>query len=114
MQNIFITGRLTEDAVAKSSIRQGIKTEFVTFSVACNEDRGDERSATFYNVTMSKTKLFEYLKKGQMVAIIGRFRFLTSEDEKKNVHYHLNVSVMDIQLLGSGKKADSNPGENNP
>ena len=114
MQNIFITGRLTEDAVAKSSIRQGIKTEFVTFSVACNEERGDERSTTFYNVTMSKTKLFEYLKKGQMVAIIGRFRILTSEDEKKNLHYHFNISVTDIQLLGSGKKSDSNSGENNP
>ncbi len=106
MQNIFITGRLTEDAVAKSSIRQGVKIEFVSFSVACNEEKGDERNTTFYNVSMSKTKLLERLKKGQMVAIIGRFRFITSDDEKKNVHYHLNVSVMDIQLLGGGKESE--------
>ena len=107
MQNIFIIGRLTEDAVAKSTTRQGVKSEFVSFKVACNEEKGDERSATFYDAIMNKTGIFEYLKKGQMVAIMGRFRFTQTKDDKGNLWPHLNISVTDIQLVGGSKKQDA-------
>lgn len=107
MQNIFIIGRLTEDAALKSSTRQGIKSEFVSFKVACNEEKGDERSATFYDAVMNKTGIFDYLKKGQMVAIAGRFRFTQTKDEKGNLWPHLNISVADIQLVGGNKKQEA-------
>ena len=107
MQNIMLIGRLTEDAVVKSTTRQGVKNEFVSFSLACNEERGDERSATFYDVTMPKTGVVDYLKKGQMVSILGRFRFNMTEDKEGKKWPHLNVSVMDIQLTGSGKKPEA-------
>lgn len=107
MQNIQLIGRLVDDAAVKSTTRQGVKNEFVAFTVACNEDRGDERSATFYDVVMNKTGVLEYLKKGQMVYILGRFRFTVSNDEQGKSYPHLNVSVMDIQLVGGGKKQES-------
>lgn len=103
MQIILITGRLTEDAALKVSVKQGVKNEFVSFSVACNEDRGDEHSATFYDVVMSKTNVLEFLKKGQQVSIVGRFRFSVTADDKGKQYPHLNVSVMQLELIG-GKK----------
>ena len=69
MQIIFITGHLTKDAVLKSTTTQGLKREFVSFSVACNEQRGDERSTTFYDVTMPKTGVLDFLKQGTKVNI---------------------------------------------
>lgn len=115
MQNIFIIGRLTEDAALKSSTRQGVKNEFVSFKVACNEEKGDERSATFYDAVMNKTGIFDYLKKGQMVAIAGRFRFTMTKDDKGNLWPHLNINVTDIQLIGGNKKQEAEqaaPAEN--
>lgn len=103
----MLTGRLTEDAVLKSTTKQGVKNEFVSFSLACNENQGDESSTTFYDVTMTKTGILEFLKKGQMVTLIGRFRFRMTEDKDGKQWPHLNVSVMDIQLVGGKKKADA-------
>lgn len=110
MQNIMLIGHLTADASVKSVIRNGVKSEFVAFTIGVNEVRGDERSSTFYDITMNKSNLVEYLKKGTKVFILGRFRFLMTNDPKTGkVYPHLNVSVLDIQLLDS-KKQD-NPGE---
>ena len=55
MQNIFLIGNLTSDAVVRSDTRQGAKSEFVSFTLACNEQRGDERTATFYDVICTRT-----------------------------------------------------------
>lgn len=103
-QIITLTGRLTDDAELRSSIRQGVKNEFVSFTLAVNESIGDEETSTFYDVTMGKSGIFDYLKKGTMVSLIGRFRFIMQEDKEKKKQYpHLNVRVMDIELVG-GKK----------
>ena len=109
MQTIQIIGRLTEDAVLKSTTKQGVKKEFVTFSVACNEQLGDQESATFYDVTMKKSNVLEYLKKGTMVGIIGKFKFTITSDDKGKTYPHLNVGVYNLQLLGgkSEKKEDN-------
>ncbi len=103
MQRITIIGRLTEDAVVKSTTRQGAKKEFVSLKVACS----DERSATFYDAIMNKTAIFNYLKKGQMVAINGLFRAIMVNDKNGNMFSRLIVSIIDIQLLDGGNGPDA-------
>lgn len=103
-----IIGRLTEDAVLKSTVRQGVKSEFVTFTVAVNEKRGDETSTTYYECTMAKTGVFDLLKQGTKVFAFGRYRFLMTTDEKTGKQYaHHNIGVMELQLLESKKKEEA-------
>jgi single-stranded DNA-binding protein len=110
MQQIFIVGNLTRDAEAKSTTRQGVKSEFVSFTVACNEQSGDSDSATFYDVTMPKTAVLDYLKKGQKVAVSGRFQFSLSKDDNGKEWPHLNVRAQSVELAGAAKqKAEDLP-----
>ena len=113
MQIIMLTGRLVKDAILKSNTVQGVKTEFVSFTLACNENRGDSTNATFYDVTMPKTGVFEYLKSGQAVSVVGRFRYSVSKDSDGKEYHHLNVSAMNVELSG-GKKKDSDSQEDLP
>ena len=106
MQIITLIGRLTKDATVRTS-NKNVKREFVSFSLACNEQKGDEKSTTFYDLTMPKTGILDYLKKGQIVSVMGRFRYEVTEDENGKQHAHLNVSVMDIELIASSKKSES-------
>ena len=106
MQIIFITGHLTKDAVLKSTTTQGIKREFVSFSVACNEQRGDERSTTYYDVTMPKTGVLDYLKQGTKVNILGRYRFTQTPDKDGKMYPHHHVYVFDLELADSKKQQE--------
>ena len=103
MQVIFLTGNLTKDAVLKSTTTQGIKREFVSFGLACNEVRGDERSTTFYDVTMTRTGVMEYLKQGTKVNIIGRYYFTMTPDKEGKLYPHHNVRVYELELADSKK-----------
>lgn len=105
MQNILLIGNITSDAVVRSDTRQGAKSEFVSFTLACNEQRGDERTATFYDVICARTGVLDYLKKGQKVAVNGRFRFAVTQDESGKSHVHLNVSAYNVELCGSAARA---------
>ncbi len=106
MQNITLVGNLTKDAELKSTIRQGDKNEFVAFTIACNEQKGNEKSTTFYEVTCAKTGVFDYLKKGQKVAVAGPFRYLITKDDSGREYHHLNVIATTVELAGNapGKK----------
>ena len=79
MQNIFLIGNITSDAVVRSDTRQGAKSEFVSFT---------------------RTGVLDYLKKGQKVAVNGRFRFAMTQDESGKSHVHLNVSAYNVELCG--------------
>ena len=107
MQFIHIQGNLTADAQLKKTVVQGKETEFVSFSVAVNEKYNGNEEATFYDCTMAKTGIFEFLKKGQKVNIAGplRFRMTTTTDKNgKQVSYpHLNVRCFQIELSGGPK-----------
>lgn len=114
MAKAIIIGRLTDDAVLKSTTTQGIKNEFLSFTVVENEGKDDKRVSTFYDCTAANSKVAEYLKKGTQVLIYGHLRFrLTEDKEKGKVYPHLNVSVMDLQLLG-GKKQEASKEEDLP
>lgn len=107
MQIISILGNLTKDAELKSTTRQGVKNEFIAFTVACNENKGDEESATFYDVTCAKSSVLEYLKKGQKVAVVGRFRFVVTKDQNGKEYPHLNVGAFSVELAGRSSKSEA-------
>lgn len=101
MEIVMILGNLTEDAVPRTIQDK----EVVTFRVAAGK-RGQSGGATFYSCILSKnTKITEFLKKGQKVAVTGRLSI--QETEKDGRHYtNINVSVMDIELVGFAKEAE--------
>lgn len=114
MAKVIIIGRLTDDAVVKSTTTQGVKREFLSFTVVENEGRDEERISTFYDCTAANSKVADYLKKGTMVLIYGHLRFRVTENkETGKVYPHLNVSVVDLQLLG-GKKQEASKEEDLP
>lgn len=112
MEIIHIIGNLTKDAVVRASTRQGVKTEFLAFSVACNTRRGDADEVTFYDVVSAKTRLGEYLKKGTKVAVLGNFHPVLSSDASGRPYLHLNVGEISIELLGSAPKKEAQPVSN--
>lgn len=103
MAKIIILGNLTADAELKSTVKNDRTVEFVTFSVAENERRGDENVPTYFDVMMGKTGVLEYLKKGQKVQVIGNFRFsMTNKDGRS--FPNLQVNALSVELVG--KKAE--------
>lgn len=107
MQNIFITGNLTKDAELKVTSRQGVRSEFVTFNVACNRKVNDTDRTTFYDVTCAKTGVFEYLKKGQKVTVAGRFSVNQTTGENGKVFVHLNINATEVELSGTNRKGEA-------
>jgi single-stranded DNA-binding protein len=100
MAKIIILGNLAADAEVKSTVRADKPAEFVTFRVAENEKRGDENIPTYYDVTMGKTGVFEYLKKGQKVQVIGNFRFSLGEGKDGRSYPNLQVNALSVELAG--------------
>ena len=100
MAKIIILGNLVADAEVKTATRNDKISEFVTFRVAENERRGDENIPTYYDVTMGKTGVLEYLKKGQKVQVIGSFRFSLGEGTDGRQSPNLSVSALSVELAG--------------
>ena len=98
MEIVMILGNLTDDAVSRTIQDK----EVVTFRVAV----GKRNQSTFYSCVLSKnSKITEFLKKGQKVAVVGRLNI--QEAEKDGKHYtNLNVNVLDIELAGFPKEAE--------
>lgn len=112
MQILFITGNLTKDATTQVTTRNGQQIEFISFTVACNEQVGENRETTYYNVTGSKSGIYPYLKKGQPVAIIGSFRQNESRNQDGKSFHHNNLSAYRIELAGKkGQDPQIQPGE---
>ena len=102
MQKINIVGNLFADAELKTSTKDGESREFITFRVAVNQRYRDADETTTYEVAMRKTGIYDYLKKGQKVAVSGDLRMYTTEKEGKQ-YVHLAVLNPDVELCG-GKK----------
>ena len=56
-------------------------------------------------VVVALVDTLEYLKKGQKVAVNGRFRFAVTQDESGKSHVHLNVSAYNVELCGPATRA---------
>lgn len=109
MQIILLTGNLTKDAETKTGNRNGNNVEFVSFSLACNEQVGEEKLTTYYYVTCAKSGIYAYLKKGQPVTVIGSLRQTVSKGNDGREYHNNNVSAMRVELAGKKGQEPSNP-----
>ena len=102
MQYIFIDGNLTKDAETKSNAKGN---EYTFMTVACNEQRGEKKETTFYDVYYrSAPNLLQYLKKGQQVFIRGE---LAIRENEKDGRTYTNINVYaDALDLGAFPKKD--------
>lgn len=114
MQMIIIVGNLTKDAETRTTNRNGQNIEFVSFTVACNEQVGETRNTTYYEVTYQKTGNYPYLKKGQSVTVLGRFRPSVTKTQDGKEFHHYNVSAVSVELTGRKEQESQHqpqPGE---
>lgn len=96
---MILTGaHLTKDAATRTTTKNGQKTEFASFTVAHNEQVGDQRITTYYEVTAAKSGNFPYLKKGQAVNIVGTFRQSTTKAQDGREFNHNNISAYKVEV----------------
>ena len=103
MQNITISGNITGDARLLQD--QGSGKEYMSFRVAVNDTHKGEKTTTFYDVTATKTGVFDYLKKGQGVIVSGHITISAFEKEGKT-YTNLDIFARDLELTGQPKSAN--------
>lgn len=105
MKNITIAGRITRDAVVRTT-QQGEKV--AGFSVATDDGYGQNKRALFFDCSLWGKRgeaLGQYLTKGSPVTVSGDLS--TREHDGKT---YLTVRVQEIELQGgrgAGKPDDS-------
>jgi single-strand DNA-binding protein len=116
INKVFIIGRLTRDAELKYTANGQPVSKF---SLACNEKKkeGDNwvDDVSYVDITLwgkQAESLDQYLKKGKQIAIDGKLKQERWTDkETGNNRSKLGVTVLNIQLLSSGKDSgESNSG----
>lgn len=105
MQVITICGNLPEDAVAKTRKDDPTK-EFISFKVMVNETYGNDKTTTVYDVLYSKTKIFDYLKKGQKVLVVGDLTVTQNEKDGKS-YVNLSIRPHRLELCGASPKTNA-------
>lgn len=99
MQLIQLIGRLGNDAMEKSKDGR----TYVEFSIACDVKRGDTKYTQWYNIYYTKNGVFEYLKKGTQVYVLGRPSFSIYEPNNGGERsVSISVSASIVELCGSG------------
>jgi single-strand DNA-binding protein len=109
MNTVGVIGRLTRDAETRTV---GDKT-VAAFAIASNYykkgagERNEE--ASFFDVEQWDSKILQYLKKGQQVAVLGQLR---QERWEKDGQKHSRIKIMarEIQLLGAKSGTGSGGG----
>lgn len=94
MQIITLIGTIVADAECKTARNN---SEFVAFRLAANEYRGEEKIATYYDVTFIKNGLFPYLKKGKKVCVVGKLGLsVTQKDDKAFLNAAVNANHIEF------------------
>ena len=97
MQRIEIIGNLAKDAVQVDGQNGG--NPFMSFTVICNEKKGDAEVKVSYEVTSAVSGVIDFLKKGRQVFVAGypsARAYLTKEDAPAA---QMRVSAQSIELL---------------
>ncbi len=97
MQRIEIIGNLAKDAVRVESQNGG--NPFMSFTVICNDKKGENDIKTSYEVTSAVTGVLDFLKKGKQVYVAGypfARAFMTKEGEPAA---QMRISAQVIELL---------------
>ncbi|MBR1435296.1 MAG: single-stranded DNA-binding protein [Bacteroidales bacterium] len=97
MQRIEIIGNLAKDAVRVEGQNGG--HPFMSFTVICNEKKGDNEVKASYEVTSAVTGVLDFLKKGKQVFVSGypSARAFLSKDNQPAAQ--MRISAQSIELL---------------
>lgn len=113
INKVIITGNLTRDAELRYS-KSG--SPIAAIGVAVNDRTKDASGQwidypNFFNCVMLGKRaesLNPYLTKGQKVAIEGKLRYSSWEDQQSGQkHSKVEIMVYDLELLGSRKNGTS-------
>ena len=97
MQRIEIIGNLAKDAVRVEGQNGG--TPFMSFTVICNEKKGDAEVKVSYEVTGALTGVLDFLKTGKQVFVAGypsARAYMTKEDQPAA---QMRINAHTIELI---------------
>ena len=97
MQRIEIIGNLAKDAVRVEGQNGG--TPFMSFTVICNEKKGESEIKTSYEVTGSVTGVLDFLKKGKQVFVAGSPSARAYQTKEGEPAAQMRISAQMIDLL---------------
>ena len=98
MKKITIIGTIGKDAELKNIGGR----DALSFSVAVNSGKGDNKTTEWFSILSSQTNLQQYLRKGDKVYLEGSPRFTIYNDQVQ-----VGISSTQIQLLGGGQKTET-------
>lgn len=99
------TAEIIGNVVADCETRTGRNGEYVTFTVAVNEIRGEERTTTYYDVRYVKNGLRDFIRKGTKVFVRGSLSISTNIRDGKTF-VNVNIGAREIELLSSPARAE--------
>lgn len=97
MQRIEIIGNLAKDAVRVEGQNGG--NPFMSFTVICNEKKGDTEVKVSYEVTGALTGVLDFLKTGKQVFVAGypsARAYMTKEDQPAA---QMRINAHTIELI---------------
>ena len=96
MQRIEIIGNLAKDAVRVEGQNGG--TPFMSFTVICNEKKGESEVKTSYEVTSTVTGVLDFLKKGKQVFVAGfpSARAYMTKEETPAAQMRISAQVVEL------------------
>ena len=95
LQKIEIIGTVFIDAELKQS-KSG--NQYVGFTVVVRESYGEEKRATFYDVSYGRTGIVNYVKKGRQIYVSGRLS-LSAVCKDGKAYLNAYVSANEVDLL---------------
>ena len=96
MQRIEIIGNLAKDAVRVEGQNGG--SPFMSFTVICNEKKGDEEIKVSYEVNAAVSGVIDFLKKGKQVFVAGypSARAFLGKDGQPGVQMRIGAHLIDL------------------
>ena len=97
MQRIEIIGNLAKDAVRVEGQNGG--HPFMSFTVICNEKKGETEYKAVYEVTAAVTGALDFLKKGKQVFVSGYPSARAYQGKDGAPAAQMRISAQSIDLL---------------
>jgi single-stranded DNA-binding protein len=96
MQRIEIIGNLAKDAVRVEGQNGG--SPFMSFTVICNERKGENEVKTSYDVTGAVSGVLDFLKKGKQVFVAGfpTVRAFLAKDDTPSAQMRISAQFIDL------------------
>lgn len=97
MQKLQLIGNLAADATQVQG-KDG-REPFISFTLACNEKKGDQEVTTWYEATYKSTGAFQFLKQGKKVYIEGTPECRSYLTKDNTPAARIIVRVHNLELL---------------